>query len=97
MANASPEPFSNWFLSVGEDVFAVSLGYLALQYPTAASGGDDAHLRGDRRVSRGDRANRAALVPAVVRAAYARGSLVRGRIPETAATACVTIRAGGLP
>lgn len=36
MANASPEPFSNWFLSVGEDVFAVSLGYLALQYPTAA-------------------------------------------------------------
>jgi hypothetical protein len=36
MANASPEPFSNWFLSVGEDVFAVSLGYLALKHPTAA-------------------------------------------------------------
>ena len=36
VANASPEPFSNWFLSVGEDVFVVSLGFLALQYPIAA-------------------------------------------------------------
>lgn len=36
MANASPEPFSNWFLSVGEDVFVVALGYLALQHPIAA-------------------------------------------------------------
>jgi hypothetical protein len=35
-ANASPEPFSNWFLSFGEDVFAVGLGYLALRYPEAA-------------------------------------------------------------
>jgi hypothetical protein len=35
-ANASPEPFSNWFLSLGEDVFAVGLGYLALRYPEAA-------------------------------------------------------------
>src|SRR5688500_7412592 len=32
-ANASPEPFSNWALSIGEDVFVVGLGYLALQYP----------------------------------------------------------------
>jgi hypothetical protein len=35
-ANASPEPFSNWILSVGEDLFVVGLGYLALQYPVAA-------------------------------------------------------------
>jgi hypothetical protein len=35
-ANASPEPFSNWFLSLGEDVFVVALGYLAMQHPVAA-------------------------------------------------------------
>ena len=35
-ANASPEPFSNWLLSLGEDVFVVGLGYLALRYPEAA-------------------------------------------------------------
>lgn len=37
-ANASPEPFSNWFLSLAEDVFAVGLGYAALQYPVLALG-----------------------------------------------------------
>jgi len=36
VANASPEPFSNWILSIGEDLFVVGLGYLALQYPVAA-------------------------------------------------------------
>jgi hypothetical protein len=36
VANASPEPFSNWFLSIAEDIFVVGLGYLALQYPTIA-------------------------------------------------------------
>jgi hypothetical protein len=36
VANASPEPFSNWFLSLGEDVFVVGLGFLALKYPIAA-------------------------------------------------------------
>jgi hypothetical protein len=36
MANASPEPFSNWILSVGEDIFVVGLGFLALQYPLVA-------------------------------------------------------------
>ena len=36
-ANASPEPFSNWALSIGEDVFVVSLGLLALKYPVAAA------------------------------------------------------------
>jgi hypothetical protein len=35
-ANASPEPFSNWFLSVTEDVFVLGLGLLALKYPLAA-------------------------------------------------------------
>lgn len=36
VANTSPEPFSNWLLSLGEDVFVVGLGFLALQYPLAA-------------------------------------------------------------
>lgn len=35
-ANASPEPFSNWFLSLGEDVFVVGLGFLAMKHPVAA-------------------------------------------------------------
>lgn len=37
LANASPEPFSNWFLSISEDLFAVGLGLLALKYPAAAA------------------------------------------------------------
>jgi nicotinamide riboside transporter PnuC len=36
VANASPEPFSNWFISIVEDVVVVGLGYLALKYPIAA-------------------------------------------------------------
>lgn len=36
VANVSPEPFTNWTLSLGEDVFVVGLGYLALKYPVAA-------------------------------------------------------------
>jgi hypothetical protein len=36
VANTSPEPFSNWVLSLSEDVFVVGLGFLALQYPLAA-------------------------------------------------------------
>ncbi|MFN2447071.1 MAG: DUF4126 domain-containing protein [Vicinamibacterales bacterium] len=35
-ANASPEPFSNWALSLVEDVFVVGLGLIALQYPLIA-------------------------------------------------------------
>jgi hypothetical protein len=35
-ANASPEPFSNWILSISEDLFVVGLGYLALKHPIAA-------------------------------------------------------------
>lgn len=37
VANASPEPFSNWALSLAEDIFVVGLGALALKYPTAAA------------------------------------------------------------
>ena len=36
VANASPEPVSNWLLSIGEDLFVVGLGYLALAHPIAA-------------------------------------------------------------
>ena len=37
LANASPEPFSNWVLSIAEDLFVVGLGALALKYPAAAA------------------------------------------------------------
>ncbi|MEO6236181.1 MAG: DUF4126 domain-containing protein [Vicinamibacterales bacterium] len=37
LANASPEPFTNWGLSLGEDLFVVGLGVLALKYPAAAA------------------------------------------------------------
>lgn len=37
VANASPEPFTNWMLSFGEDVFVVGLGALALKYPAGAA------------------------------------------------------------
>ena len=37
-ANTSPEPFSNWMLSLGEDVLAVGISYGALQHPMAALG-----------------------------------------------------------
>jgi hypothetical protein len=35
-ANTSPEPFTNWMLSLGEDIFVIGLGYLALQHPVIA-------------------------------------------------------------
>jgi hypothetical protein len=37
IANASPEPFTNWILSLTEDLFVVGLGALALKYPAAAA------------------------------------------------------------
>lgn len=37
VANASPEPFSNWALSLGEDLFVVALGTIALKYPLIAA------------------------------------------------------------
>jgi hypothetical protein len=36
MVNTSPEPFSNWFVSLAEDGFVLALGLLALKYPLAA-------------------------------------------------------------
>src|SRR5204863_10018727 len=35
--NASPEPFSNWALSLGEDVIAVWLTWMATAHPFAAT------------------------------------------------------------
>ena len=35
-ANTSPEPFSNWLLSLGEDVLAVGISYGALTHPMLA-------------------------------------------------------------
>ena len=36
IANASPEPFSNWILSLAEDAFVLGLGWVTLNYPVAA-------------------------------------------------------------
>lgn len=37
VANASPEPFTNWGLSLGEDAFAVGLTWIAVQHPLIAT------------------------------------------------------------
>jgi uncharacterized protein DUF4126 len=37
VANTSPEPFTNWLLSLSEDVFVVGLGFIALKYPAVAA------------------------------------------------------------
>ena len=37
VANASPEPFTNWLLSLSEDAFVVGLGFVALKYPVVAA------------------------------------------------------------
>ncbi len=37
VANASPEPFTNWILSLTEDALVVGLGFMALKYPAAAA------------------------------------------------------------
>ena len=37
IANTSPEPFSNWLLSLGEDAFVITLGVIALKYPVIAA------------------------------------------------------------
>jgi hypothetical protein len=36
-ANVSPEPFSNWFLSLAEDVIAIGISWVALNHPIIAS------------------------------------------------------------
>lgn len=35
-ANASPEPFSNWFLSLAEDAFVIGLSLITLKFPLLA-------------------------------------------------------------
>lgn len=37
VANTSPEPFTNWLLSLSEDAFVVGLGFIALKYPVVAA------------------------------------------------------------
>ena len=37
-ANMSPEPFSNWILSLGEDLLAAALTWLATTHPVIAAG-----------------------------------------------------------
>jgi uncharacterized protein DUF4126 len=37
VANTSPEPFSNWILSIAEDIFVVGLGFITLKYPLVAA------------------------------------------------------------
>jgi hypothetical protein len=37
VANTSPEAFSNWILSISEDLFVVGLGFVALKYPAIAA------------------------------------------------------------
>lgn len=37
-ANASPEPFSNWFLSLAEDAFVIGLSFLTMKFPLLALG-----------------------------------------------------------
>ena len=36
VVNTSPEPLSNWLVSLAEDGFVIGLGLLALSYPVAA-------------------------------------------------------------
>jgi len=38
IANASPEPFSNWLLSLVEDAFVLVLGVVTLKFPLVALG-----------------------------------------------------------
>lgn len=37
VANTSPEPFSNWILSLAEDAFVIGLSALAMTYPALAA------------------------------------------------------------
>lgn len=37
-ANTSPEPFSNWFLSLAEDAFVIGLSLVTLKFPLLALG-----------------------------------------------------------
>jgi hypothetical protein len=37
-ANTTPEPFSNWFLSLAEDAFVIGLSFITLKFPLVALG-----------------------------------------------------------
>lgn len=37
-ANTTPEPFSNWFLSLAEDAFVVGLSFITMKFPILALG-----------------------------------------------------------
>jgi hypothetical protein len=37
VVNTSPEPFTNWALSVGEDLFVIGLTWVAVQHPVLAT------------------------------------------------------------
>lgn len=37
VANTSPEPFTNWALSIAEDIFVVALTWFAMHYPILAT------------------------------------------------------------
>jgi hypothetical protein len=37
-ANTTPEPFSNWLLSLAEDAFVIGLSFITLKYPLVALG-----------------------------------------------------------
>lgn len=37
-ANTSPEPFSNWLLSFGEDAIAITLAWMAAEHPLITAG-----------------------------------------------------------
>ncbi len=51
-ANTSPEPFSNWALSLAEDVFVIGLSALALKYPDCRGARRDPGRGGDGRDAR---------------------------------------------
>ena len=51
-ANTSPEPFSNWFLSLAEDAFVIGLSFLTLKFPLHRARRQRRDPDADRRRSR---------------------------------------------
>ena len=47
-ANTSPEPFSNWFLSLAEDAFVIGLSLITLKFPLLALGRERGDPADDR-------------------------------------------------
>ena len=62
VANTSPEPFSNWMLSIGEDLFVVGLGLPGAAVSAGRSWGRSRADGGHRHLCNGDRPRRAAVV-----------------------------------